>query len=45
MNLRVGARTVPWLVICVFTISSIANAQNAPEKLKEVQLGADAFSL
>src|SRR5215831_5877482 len=44
MKLRLAARAV-FLVIFAFTLAASANAQNAPEKLKEVELGANAFSL
>jgi len=45
MKLRLAARTAVCLLIFALTIASSANAQNASEKLKEIALGADAFSL
>jgi transglutaminase-like putative cysteine protease/lipoprotein NlpI len=45
MNCHVLARTLIWPLICVFVTSSTASGQNVPDKLNEVQLEANAFSL
>src|SRR5215831_18981132 len=45
MSLRPAACAALWSVLCVFTVSADADAQNASGNLKEVQVAGDAFSL
>ena len=45
MSLRPVARAAQGLALCVFTLVTNANAQDASANLKEVQVAADSFSL
>jgi hypothetical protein len=45
MSLRRFVRAAHWVVLCVFTILTNANAQDASTNLKEIQVAADSFSL
>jgi Domain of Unknown Function with PDB structure (DUF3857) len=45
MSLRRFVRAAHWVVLCVFTILTNANAQDASTNLKEIQVAVDSFSL